>query len=110
MVGDNSSWVRIDPLKGTHAARTKFLSVEEAQALIRAADVKSGFRDLILAALVTGCRYSELARLQVQDYRHGKIHVLRSKSGRDRWVVLTEEGVALFERLSAGRPGGAPSR
>jgi integrase len=107
-VADNSAWVLVAPLKNTHAARTRFLSVEESQRLINAADDGSGFRDLVTAALVTGCRYSELARLEVQDFLHGKLHILRSKSGRDRWVMLTEEGVAFFERLTAGRAGSEP--
>lgn len=104
-VSDNSSWTRVSPLKNIHAARTRFLTIEEARRLVNAAGAASGFRDLVIAALATGCRYSELARLQVQDYRHGKLHVVRSKSGRDRWVVLTEEAQTFFERLTAGRPG-----
>jgi integrase len=107
-VTDNSAWIRVSPLKNTHAARTRFLSVEESRRLINAADPGSGFRNLVIAALATGCRYSELARLQVQDYRHGKLHVVRSKSGRDRWVVLTEEGAAFFQRLTVGRGGSEP--
>ncbi len=59
------------------------------------------------AALATGCRFGELAALQVRDFNRdsGTLHVRTSKSGKARHVVLTEEGVELFSRLAAGRPG-----
>jgi len=107
-VDSNAAWKRVAPLKHTVAARKRFLSVAEAQRLINAADAPSGFRDLVHAALLTGCRYGELCRLQVQDFKHDKLHITQSKSGRERWIVLTEEGVAFFSALTLGRGGEAP--
>ena len=65
------------------------------------------FRDLVRAALLTGCRFGELATLQIRDFNSdvGTLHIRASKSSKDRHVWLTDEGVALFGRLSAGRPG-----
>src|SRR5262249_61313926 len=74
---------------------------------------------LVQAALATGCRYSELARLGASDFNAtaGTVHVRLSKSGKPRHVVLTNEGIALFQWLCAGRtadellfraPGGGP--
>lgn len=59
------------------------------------------------AALQTGARYGELARLEAHDFneRAGTLAILQSKSGKPRHVVLTDEGVALFARLAAGRTG-----
>ena len=108
LVDANTAWKRVKPLRNTVAARQRFLSVEESVRLINAADQASGFRDLVQAALQTGCRYSELGRVQVQDFRHDKLHVTKSKTGRERWVTLTEEGVAFFARLTAGRAGDEP--
>jgi integrase len=108
LVDSNAVWKRVVPLRNTVAARKRFLSVEEAQRLINAADAASGFRDLVHAALLTGARYSELCRLQVQDFRHNKLHITRSKSGTERWIVLTEEGATFFAALAAGRSGDAP--
>jgi integrase len=71
--------------------------------LINAADADSGFRDMVHAALLTGCRYGELCRLKVGDFKHGKIMIRISKSGKPRDVRLTEEGKAFFGQLTAGR-------
>jgi integrase len=75
--------------------------------LINAAD--DDFRPLLRAALETGCRYSELARLEVVDFNPdaGTVTIRRSKSGRARHVVLTDEGAAFFREACAGRAGDA---
>jgi integrase len=82
--------------------------VNEARRLINACD--PDFRPLVEAALATGCRYGELVRLQVEDFNCAArtLAIRTSKSGRPRHVVLTEEGEALFTRLTVGREGAAP--
>jgi len=52
-------------------------------------------------------RYSELARLEVQDFNPdaGTLTVRRSKSGKSRHVMLTDEGATLFASWCAGRAG-----
>ena len=67
----------------------------------------SDFRQLLQVGLLSGCRYGELGRLQVQDFNPdaGTLQVRASKSGKPRHIVLTEEGVAFFARLTAGRSG-----
>ena len=75
---------------------------------MRTLDQSQGeFRDLVRAALLTGCRCGELAALQCRDFNpdSGTLHIRTSKAGKARHVVLTEEGIDLFTRLSAGRPG-----
>ena len=59
------------------------------------------------AALQTGCRYSELARLEVADFNpdSGTLTIRQSKSGKARHVVLTDESVLFFQQLNAGRYG-----
>ncbi|MGZ3411065.1 MAG: tyrosine-type recombinase/integrase, partial [Xanthobacteraceae bacterium] len=96
-------WRRVKPFEKVNAARPGYLSVEEARRLINAADKKSGFRDLVHAALLTGARYGELRALRVRDFHRGKLHIATSKSGRPRDIVLTDEGVTFFEQLTAGR-------
>ena len=39
----------------------------------------------------------------VGDWQDGKIAVRRSKSGKPRYVRVTEEGAAFFDQLTAGR-------
>jgi integrase len=102
-VQDDLAWRRVEPFGKVAAARSGFLSVVECKRLINAANRASGFRDLVRAALTTGCRYGELCALEVRDFQRGKIAIRDSKSGKPRDVVLTQEGVAFFEQLAAGR-------
>src|SRR5262249_39576386 len=62
---------------------------------------------LARAALLTGCRYGELSALRVSDFNRdsGTLLIRKSKSGKPRHVILADEGVALFDELTAGRPG-----
>jgi integrase len=106
LVHDDEAWRRLKPFGRVSAARPGHLSVAESQRLINAADAASGFRDIAHGALLTGCRYGELCRLLVGDFQRGRIVVRESKSGRPRDVRITEEGVAFFTALTAGRPAG----
>jgi Phage integrase family len=101
----DTAWRKVTPFKGVDAARVRYLSVAEAQRLINAAD--SDFRSLVQAALQTGARFGELMRLEVHDFNRdsGTLAIRRSKSGKPRHVVLTDEGVAFFKELCAGRDG-----
>jgi integrase len=104
---DDLAWRRVEPFAKTHAARPGYLTVAECKRLINAADRDSGFRNLVQAALLTGCRYGELRALDVRDFHRRKLHIRDSKSGKPRDVVLSDEGAAFFARITAGRPGNA---
>jgi integrase len=106
-IASDDAWRSLQPFGQADAARIRYLQIAEARRLINACD--PDFRNLVKAALQTGCRYSELAGLQVQDFNPdtGTLHVRTSKSGKGRHVVLTEEGIALFKGLAAGRAGDA---
>jgi integrase len=60
--------------------------------------------------LLTGCRYSELAKMKVADFNAdaGVVTIRESKSGKPRHVVLTEEGQKLFAALSVRKLSGDP--
>ena len=88
------------------AARPEYLELEDALRLINAADPESGFRDLLRAALETGCRYGELTRLKVGDFKNGQIDIHESKSGKPRSVVLSDDGKSFFRQLVMGRAKG----
>jgi integrase len=105
LVASDAAWRKVKPFKGVDAARVKYLTVAQARRLVNAAD--SEFRPLVQAALQTGCRYSELARLEVADFNpdSGTLAIRHSKSGKARHVVLTDEGVSFFRQLTAGRAG-----
>lgn len=101
------TWRRVRPFRDVDAPRVRYLNKAECQRLLHACPVD--FRDLVWGALLTGCRYGELARMRVADYAPdaGVVLVHGTKSGKYRHVPLTDEGRAFFERLTAGRPGDA---
>jgi integrase len=86
-------------------ARVRYLTITEAQRLLNACD--ADFRALVRAALETGCRYGELIRLEIQDFNPdaSTVAIRKSKSGKPRHVVLTEDGVAFFRVHCSGRAG-----
>jgi integrase len=101
----DTAWRKVKPFAKTDTARLRYLNIKEAKRLINAS--APDFRLLVQAALQTGARYSELARLTVSDFNpdSGTVAIQQSKSGRARHIVLTDEGQALFRQLTAGRPG-----
>lgn len=103
LVADDRAWRLVKQFRNTSASRVRFLDLDEQRQLL--ASASGPIRDLIAAALLTGARFGELARLQVRDFdsSSGTIFISQSKSGRARHVPLTEGGQALFERLAAGR-------
>jgi integrase len=106
-VASDAAWARVERFAGVDVARVRNLSVAEATRLLNACTAE--FRPIVQAALQTGCRYGELTRLQAHDFNPeaGTVAVRKSKSGKPRHVVLTDEGVALFKELVAGKAGNA---
>jgi integrase len=105
-VSHRDAWGRkLKPFRDVETARIRYLTIAEAQRLINACD--ADFRLLVRAALETGARYSELARLEVVDFNSdsGTIAIRKSKSGKARHIILTEEGAAFFKSHCAGRAG-----
>jgi integrase len=104
-VGDNEAWRTTKRHKGADSVRIHYLSVDDAKRLLNAC--QPDLRAIVQGALLTGCRYSELARMRVQDFNQdaGTIHVRESKSGHARHVALNDEGTALFTSLSVSKTG-----
>jgi integrase len=101
------AWDRkLKPYEGVETARVRYLTLPETKRLLNASD--PDFRPLVRAALETGCRYSELARLEVHDFNSdaGTVAIHKSKSGKARHVTLTPEGAEFFRQHCVGRGGG----
>ncbi|MDQ6703763.1 MAG: site-specific integrase, partial [Pseudomonadota bacterium] len=100
-------WRTVKPFHGVDAPRLRYFTKDEVTRLLNAA--QDAFRDLVKAALFTGCRYGELGRLRASDFNpdSGTIFIGQSKSGKARHVVLADEGRRFFATLTAGRPGDA---
>ena len=96
------------PFKAVETARVRYLSETECVRLVNACE--PAFRNLVRGALLSGCRYSELAALRVVDFNAdaGIVTVRESKAGKPRHVVLTDEGQWFFPSLTAGRLADAP--
>jgi integrase len=104
----NAEWGRVEPFENVDVARVRYLDMAECKRLINACD--PDFRLLVQGALQTGARYGELIRLVVSDFNRdsGTVAIRESKAGKPRHVVLTDEGVRLFNQLCAGRAGNSP--
>jgi integrase len=102
------AWREAKPYRGTTKARMRFLSVEDQVRLVNACP--QDFRRLVKGALYTGGRYGELAGATVQDFdaTGGTLFLIGKGTGegKPRRVVLTDEGQAFFQEITAGRPAG----
>jgi integrase len=99
------AWRSCERFAQVDAPRERFFTQNELTRLINA--TQGDFRTLVKAALLSGCRYSELTRLRVEDFNRdqGFVHVRESKSGRPRDIYLTAEGVSFFTSITVGRAG-----
>ena len=103
LVPSDDAWRRVKPFRSVDAPVIRYLSTDEITRLLNGCH--GSFRDLVHAALLTGCRYGELCRLKVADYNPdvGTLTIRAAKSGHVRHVTLTDEAPELIERLIAGR-------
>jgi integrase len=107
-VESRDPWMRVKPFRGADSAKVRFLTHAECKRLLNAC--QGDFRDLVRGALLTGCRYGELRALRVEDYNPdaGTAFVRDSKDGKQRHVPLSDEGVQVFDELTAGREHSDP--
>jgi integrase len=98
----DSAWRKVKPFRRVDEAVVRYLSAAEARRLVRACP--EDFRKMVQAALLTGCRYAELARLKCANFnRDSGTLAIRLSKGKIRHVVLTDEAKACFEGWTAGR-------
>jgi integrase len=107
-VASDDAWRRVKPFKAVETARVRYLSEADCVRMVNAC--APDFRNLVRGALLTGCRYSELASMLAADFNAdaGVVTVRDSKAGKPRHVVLTDEGQRLFATLTAGKLGNDP--
>ncbi len=98
-------WESVDKFQSVSVAKNEYLTLEEAVRFIAACP--DDFRQLVHAALYTGCRYGELCSLKVNAY-DANIHaitILQSKTGKVKQVFLTDAEAVFFDTLCAGKQG-----
>jgi integrase len=86
----------------------RYLADDEALRLVNACP--EDLRAIVVAALLTGARYAELAALRPIDFDASAnvLMIPAGKSGSARTVALSDEAVHFFAEATAGRPKSAP--
>jgi integrase len=103
-VASDSAWRKVRPFKRVDEAVVRYISVTECQRLVKVCP--PDFRKLVQAALLTGCRYSELTRLKCEGFnRDSGTLAIRLGKGKVRHVILTDEGKKVFQDWTADRLG-----
>jgi integrase len=99
----DAAWTDIEPFREVDVAKVRYLNREEVLRLTRAC--APDLRALVTTAVLTGCRYQELAQLKVEDIdlAAGVATVRKAKNRRSRHTVLTEEAKQLFAQLRLGK-------
>lgn len=107
-VASDDAWRRVRPFRAVETARIRYLTDAECVRLVNGCE--RVFRNLVRGALLTGCRYSELAAMCAADFNPdaGVVTIRDSKAGKPRHTVLTDEGQRLFATLTAGKLGDNP--
>jgi integrase len=98
----DAAWRKVKPFRRVDEAVVRYLKLDEVQRLVNACP--TNLRYLVQAAVFTGCRYSELARLKCMDVdiANGTLAVRLSK-GKVRHVTITNEGLACFAEWVLGK-------
>ena len=101
-VFSDSAWRKVKPFKRVDEAVVRYLGAAEARRLVNAC--VEDFRKPVQAALLTGCRYAELARLKCGDFnRDTGTLAIRLSKGKVRHVVLTDEAKGAFQTWTEKR-------
>lgn len=105
-VPSDAAWRKVKPHRKVDAAKVRYLTKAECQRLVNAAS--DDLRAMVRAALLTGCRYGELAAARAADFNAdaGTLTIRHSKAGKARHVPLDDDGRAFFASATAGRKGG----
>jgi integrase len=106
-VASDGAWRKVKPFKRVDEAVVRYIAVTECRQLVNACS--HDFQKLLQAALLTGCRYSELARLNCASFnRDSGTLAIRLGKGKVRHVILTDEGQEVFQDWTADRLGADP--
>lgn len=83
--------------------RTRYLSQEEIQKLLDASP--EHLKNIIICALNTGMRRSEIFGLKWDQVRNGFIYLQKTKTNEPRQIPINDTLAELFERLKRENPG-----
>jgi integrase len=103
-VASKAAWERLKKFKDVDRARLRYLELDEIPKFIDGCQYEP-FKHLCQADILTGCRYEELAVMLASafDSKINKVHIPTSKSGKERYIPLNDEGIAFFTRQAEGK-------
>ena len=104
-VNSKAAWESVKPFRKVDVAKVRFMTTAEVSSLLM--HCAEDFGSMVRGALLTGCRYGELARMRVRDFDpdNETIFVPLSKNGESRHIELNAEGSAFFAALCQSKDG-----
>jgi integrase len=113
LVESDDAWRRVKPFRNVDAPKIRYLTEDESRRLVNACP--EDFRQLISAALLTGCRYGELANLRVGDLDAAAklAHVRETKAQtyrRRAWGLLPSSRMCARRKRVSRAPSISPMR
>jgi integrase len=102
-VASKAAWETVKKFDNVGVAKNEYLTLAEAQKFLEVCP--ADFRDLVQAALITGCRYGELAALKAgaYDVQLHAISLIQGKTGKLKHVFLTDEEATFFQERVGGK-------
>jgi integrase/recombinase XerD len=102
-IATNSAWRVVKLFRHVNRARADILTWQQAKRMVDIATPE--FRRLVLAALYTGCRITEIFKMKVGDIdpQRAAIYIHPVKCYRGRTIALPDEGYYFFKKLADGR-------
>jgi integrase len=104
LIATDAAWrVALKPFGEVDGVTPRFLSLEECERLLQAAD--ADLRSLIQAALQTGARYGSLRFIAARDVdlQAQTAHMRVTKNGKPHTVPLTDAGCAFMRTMIEGK-------
>ena len=105
-VASKAPWETVKEFDNVNVAKNEYLTLEEANRFLQ--ECPQDFRDLVQAALITGCRYGELCSMKADAYDGtvGALSVIQAKTGKMKRIFLTPDETAFFEVHTRGKQAG----
>ncbi len=97
------AWRRVRAFRNVEAPVIRYLDEKECVRLIK--ECEPDLRLIVQVAIFTGCRYGEICRLVVDDYRPdtATLYIRLTKNGKPRHVILTDEAKRFLETVIKGK-------
>ncbi|MGD0109489.1 MAG: site-specific integrase [Rhodopila sp.] len=100
-VPSDEAWRRVSPFEKVDAPRVRWLEDEEAVRLVEASP--ADLRQMVVASLLTGGDYSELANARVRDLHLDTATLTVTGKRHERVIRLSAEALVHFRAAAAGK-------